>query len=291
MASLSDQGLFFRNLIDIHAIQSSAVEKLYDFNIDGPGRSSPREIMTARLDLTIQLDEWCENLHHTMQVLQPSDPRGEARVSAASRWSIILSVHYYLTKLFINAPILSVALAEGQRLWLSNTPFSVIHKSAEEILHADFESAKELQFIVQETHGARIWAFGKNPIWFICNYAMFTVSLHAFGILLYIKGLGSDIAVLDGLRAKEVRLLLDHSLESLRLIGRPSLMSHKARECLLRFLNVFDSMALDEEVRTTIESNISGIDMRSVRSQDPAEPDFDFSQFIRDTAEEFLFQL
>lgn len=290
-ARFSEQGHLFRSLVGIHAIQSSAVERLYDYNIDGPSRSSPREIMTARLDLTMELDEWCESLRQNIQVVRPNDPRGEARVSAASRWSIILSVHYYVTKLLINAPILSMALSEGQKLWLGNTSFSMIHKSAEEVLNDDFESAKELQHIIQETAGARIWGLGESPIWFICNYSMFTVSLHAFGILLYIKGLGNDIAVLDSLRAKEVRLLLDNSLESLRKLGRRSLMSQKARDCLLRFLNVFDSMTLDEEVRTTVESSISGIDMRSARSQDPAELDFDFSQFITDTAEEFLFQI
>ncbi|POS70588.1 hypothetical protein DHEL01_v211017 [Diaporthe helianthi] len=181
-----------------------------------------------------------------MQVLQPSDPRGEARVSAASRWSIILSVHYYLTKLLINAPVLSTALDEGQKLWLSSVPPSMIHKSAEEVLIADYESARELQYILRETHGARIWGFGKSPIWFICNYFTFTVSLHAFGILLYIKGLGKDTTV-QGLHAKDVRLLLDNSLESQRLIGRPSLMNRKARECLLRFLDVFDLMNTAEE--------------------------------------------
>lgn len=186
--SLSDQGHFFRSLMSvgysrphkylylqlysgIHAIQGSAVERLYDYNLDGPSRYLPREIMSARLDLTMQLDEWCESLQQRMQVVQPNDRRGEGRVSAASRWSIILSVHFYLTKLLINAPILSMALAEGQKLWPSSTPFSMIHKSVEEVLKADFESAKELQHIVQGTHGARIWSFGKNPIWFICNYS------------------------------------------------------------------------------------------------------------------------
>lgn len=46
-----------------------------------------------------------------------------------------------------------------------------------------------------------------------------------------------------GVRTEEVRLLLNDSLESLRLIGRQSLMSEKARKCLLRFLDVFDSMS------------------------------------------------
>lgn len=70
---------------------------------------------------------------------------------------------------------------------------------------------------------------------------VFTTSLHAFGILIYLKGLGHDAAV-EGLRMEEVRSLLDASLETLQDIGRPSLMSQKARRCLLRLLDVFDVM-------------------------------------------------
>ena len=71
---------------------------------------------------------------------------------------------------------------------------------------------------------------------------VFTTSLHAFGTLLYLKGRVHDAAE-EGLRTEEVRSLLDASLDSLRDIGRPSLMSQKARNCLLRFLDVFDSMS------------------------------------------------
>lgn len=70
---------------------------------------------------------------------------------------------------------------------------------------------------------------------------VFTTSLHAFGILIYLKGLGPGAAV-EGLHVEEVRSLLDASLETLRDIGRPSLMSQKARRCLLRLLDVFDLM-------------------------------------------------
>lgn len=149
---------------------------------------------------------------------------------------------------------------------------------------------------------------------------VFTTSLHAFGILIYLKGLGQDAAV-EGLHVEEVRSLLDVSLETLRDIGRPSLMSQKARRCLLRFLDVFDLMctyyddcnysliisslftelkadlqlllALDESVSNTRPSNVSGVDVHMamgglVEPIDELLTDFDFSQFITDTADEFL---
>lgn len=70
----------------------------------------------------------------------------------------------------------------------------------------------------------------------------FTISLHAFGLLLYLTSLKQNAAEV-GLRTEEVRTLLNDSLESLRLLGATSLMSQKARKCLLRFLDVFDSMS------------------------------------------------
>lgn len=73
-------------------------------------------------------------------------------------------------------------------------------------------------------------------------FVAFTISLHAFGLLLYLTSLKQNAAGI-GLRTEEVRNLLNDSLESLRLVGRNSLMSQKARKCLLRFLAVFDSMS------------------------------------------------
>lgn len=70
----------------------------------------------------------------------------------------------------------------------------------------------------------------------------FTISLHAFGLLLYLTSLKHNTAEI-GLDKEEVRTLLNDSLDSLRVIGCTSLMSQKARTCLLRFLNVFDSMS------------------------------------------------
>lgn len=72
--------------------------------------------------------------------------------------------------------------------------------------------------------------------------AAFTISLHAFGLLLHLTYLKHNAAGV-GFDTGEVRKLLDDSLETLRLIGRKSLMSQKARRCLLRFLDVFDSMS------------------------------------------------
>lgn len=190
---ISDHHEFFRSLVSvyqariynlkrlrsslashIHAIQGSAVELLYDCNIDGQCRLSSREVMTKRLDLSIQIDEWCRNLDSSMQILQDINTAVWLLETLESeRWSIILSTHYHFTNLLINAPVLTMALAEISRHSESpmGVPTSTLHESAKKVLRDDFESAKRLQNIVQYLCSLEGPFLHCNAIWFICNYS------------------------------------------------------------------------------------------------------------------------
>jgi hypothetical protein len=70
--------------------------------------------------------------------------------------------------------------------------------------------------------------------------AVFTVSLHLFGILL---GFKLHDTLLPTSSITDIRTSLDQSLETMRILQRTSLMSHKARRCLLGLLEVFDSFS------------------------------------------------
>ncbi|KAL2292562.1 hypothetical protein FJTKL_09510 [Diaporthe vaccinii] len=294
---LSSQNAFFNNLISIHAIQGSAVEILYDYNIDGLSHRSPREVMTARLDLAMQLDEWCQNLGHSMQVLQHFNTIvWSPETLDLMRWSIILSIHYYFNSLLINAPILTIALAETQKHWPLDAPSSMLQDATKHVLRSDFDAAKKLQTLIHGLHSFGGPFIHSNAVWFLCNYSTFTISLHAFGLLLYLTSLKQNAAEV-GLRTEEVRTLLNDGLESLRLVGHTSLMSQKARKCLLRFLDVFDSMTFGEDdiSQQTRRSDFSGAEMNVASGSSTLPvvellPDFDFSQFITEAADEFLFQ-
>lgn len=155
----------------IHSIQSSAVEKLYDYNIDGPSQCSPRDVMAARLDLTMQLDEWCQSLEDPMEVIEycaglwrwhPKDPR---------RWSVILSTYYYFTKLLINAPVLTMALAEAQKHWPWDIPSSMLHDSVIQVLRDNLKSGKNLQKLVRGICLDGRPFIQENALWFLCNYS------------------------------------------------------------------------------------------------------------------------
>lgn len=128
--------------------------------------------MTARLDLTMQLDEWRQGLDHSMQVLQHSNAISWLPETLHSmRWGLILSIHYYFTCLFINAPVLTIALAESQKHWPLDAPSSTLQDAIEHVLLGDFEAAKNLQTLIHGLHSLGGTFIGENAIWFLCNYS------------------------------------------------------------------------------------------------------------------------
>lgn len=155
------------------------MEKLYDFNIDDPHRRSSREIMTARLDLVMELDEWSQKLHYPMTVLEYSPDIWE-RLPLTSwhwdpessiRWNIILSTYYYFSKLLVNAPVLTMALAEAQRFWPRHIYSSMLREFFIQVFRDDFESAKNLQKLVHGMNSHGRLFIQEHALWFLCNYS------------------------------------------------------------------------------------------------------------------------
>lgn len=128
--------------------------------------------MTDRLDLAMQLDEWRQGLDHSMQVLQQFDTISWLPETLYSlRWGLILSTHYYFTCLLINAPVLTIALAETQKHWPLNAPPSTLQDATEHALRGDFEAARNLQNLVHRLHSFGGPFIDENAIWFLCNYS------------------------------------------------------------------------------------------------------------------------
>lgn len=145
---------------------------LYEYNIDGLSRRSPREVMTSRLDLAMQLDEWSENLDHSMQVLQYCNTvEWLPETLDSMRLSIILSLHYYSTLLLINASVLKIALGEAQKHLPSDAPSLTLQDATKHVLRSDFDAAKKLQTLVHGAHSLGGAFIDSNAIWFLCNYS------------------------------------------------------------------------------------------------------------------------
>lgn len=97
-------------------------------------------------------------------------------------------------------------------------------------------------------------------------------------------------------------------METLRAIERTSLMSRKARQCIFKFLKVYDTLStyrtgikkgpvlirpgLDQQNSTaSVDNNAQILDRSSLNQLAPEELDEDFfSSFVNQTADEFLFQ-
>lgn len=128
--------------------------------------------MTARLDLAMQLDEWCQNLDRSMQILQHFDSIvWPSETLDSMRWSIILSIHYYFNFLLVNAPVLTIALAESQPNWPLDAPASTLQDATKHVLRSDFEVAKKLQSLIHGVHSFGGPFIDSNAIWFLCNYS------------------------------------------------------------------------------------------------------------------------
>lgn len=128
--------------------------------------------MTARLDLAMRLDEWCQNLGHSMQVLQEFNTIVWSLETLHSmRWSIILSIHYYFNFLLINAPILTTALSEAQKHCPLDAPSSTLQDATKTVLRSDFEAAEKLQALIHGLHSFGGAFINSNAVWFLCNYS------------------------------------------------------------------------------------------------------------------------
>jgi hypothetical protein len=74
------------------------------------------------------------------------------------------------------------------------------------------------------------------------------VSLHLFGILLACK---HHYTLLSASSVAEARTLLATSIDTMRVLERTSLMSQKARKCLVGLLEVFDSFGTSSSSTVT----------------------------------------
>lgn len=120
----------------------------------------------------MQLDEWCQNLGHSIQVLQHFNTIvWSSETLDSMRWSIILSIHYYFNSLLINAPILTIALTETQKHWPSDAPSSTLQDATKHVLRSDFEAAKKLQSLIHGLHSFGGSFIHSNAVWFLCNYS------------------------------------------------------------------------------------------------------------------------
>ncbi|KAG9188845.1 benzoate 4-monooxygenase [Alternaria panax] len=240
LLNLNDNVVYFYQLGELTKVRASIMEAIEERHFGSSQNTTIHEILYQRLQQISKLEHWEKNLPPAMAMVTSAEMAIWSPPSYGdNRFRILLTIHYYITVLLINRPVLD---------WIAEYELGqdVFHPYTGEIsiaLGNDLTTAKELDSIISCIAKKCPGFFDHNAIWWTCNYYTFTAALHLFTILLasYFQ---SEAAVLHRLADPvEVRKAVVSSLRTLESIDRGSLMSQKGRHCLQRFLHVLETVA------------------------------------------------
>lgn len=152
-------------------ITSSAVEKMYDYNIESLAEISTQELLGGRLQLSWELEKWRESTSSFVNII--SDVHLAQWMSTsydAIRFQICLSIFYYRTVLLVNAPLLLRVLNEALKDGHDDKEFMLLLESAIPAFKTDFLAAQQLQRIIEAIATCSEQFIERNALWYICNY-------------------------------------------------------------------------------------------------------------------------
>ncbi|CZR63519.1 uncharacterized protein PAC_13416 [Phialocephala subalpina] len=283
-----DSLLYFNKTISLNGIKGSAIEVLYDYNIESLTPFTLDELIIKRIQLSSMLEQWRENSSSSSCHILAETDFGKWTLSSYStnRFNILLSIQYYAMILLINGPILARLLQEGVQSRQHGRETMLLLETMIPMIKNDLSAAKELRELIHIAVTCSETFLDFNGAWWMCNYTMFTVILHLFGILLACK-----INDMRDIEMADIRSSLDSGLETLRLVERTSLMSRKAGDCLLGYVEIFDSLISDPSHQNCNDTNFAEttIPVSSNLSRD-LMPENLFSQYIAQSADDFLLQ-
>ncbi|KAK5213143.1 hypothetical protein LTR41_000722 [Exophiala xenobiotica] len=254
-------------------ILASIVEFMYNHNVEIPEQRSLPDLIRDSHELFRRLQEWRETVSQfggLVSAAELADIDGSYEVM---RLRILLSLHYYRLFLMMSWPII-IAFANalldgvaeihpGQSLpWEEYTP----------VASADWFAVRELCAMIHAITRAAEPFLHSNAAWYTCNYISLTACLHLFVLLLTSK---LDKESQLGLSTAEIRAALEASLDNMKVLERTSLMTYKARKCLVKLLEAFDILA--QQQMEPLSGAVNGEEMY-------------LSEFIRRSTDEFLLQ-
>ncbi|KAL1801137.1 hypothetical protein ACET3X_001479 [Alternaria dauci] len=236
----TNSAIYFYQLAELTKVRASILEAIEDHHFGSSQSITIQEILPQRLQHICTLEQWKRTLPPASALATYAEVAlWSPPLFSSNRFRILLTIHYHVTVLLINRPVLE-AIAGRE---LGDDQF---HWCTGEILLAlqnDFASATELVDMISYIAKTCPGFFDNNAIWWTCNYYVFTAALHLFAILL--ASCQSDSTVLDRLPdSLEIRKAVVSSLQTLETIERCSLMSRKGRQCLQKFLHVLETFVL-----------------------------------------------
>ncbi|RFU33160.1 hypothetical protein B7463_g3168, partial [Scytalidium lignicola] len=293
----TDSMIYFNQLISLQSIKSTILDSIYDNNLGSADMPSSQELAIKRLQLMWQLFQWKESTSTFYNILSESDIHLlTTSLIDRNRFQIILSIHYHCTVILVNGPILDAFLKDLSKDIPNVASSALLLESMVPAIKDDLSATTCLQIIIEHITNHSDSFIDRNGLWWTCNYSLFTISLHLFGILMACR-IQEDVFHHQQISIPEVRSLLLRSLNTLDIVGRKSLMSCKARHCLMGFLEVFDALTSQQQeafasTNTDESRELITPGMSSFISQlNEADPLGNyFADYITQSADNFLFQ-
>lgn len=218
----------------------SCIDTICCLNIDPYARQPIEDLLGKTLQLSLRLGKWRREMPPTSLVA----PGVDLGAWTPDDWethrnAMLLTIFYYRTVLLVHGILVMTTLEESTRRRGAGSPAGVsdvLRRSAAALFHDDLDAADAFRHLICGilTHNP---AFLKlNSVWWTCNYAALTISLHTFAF--WLASNCPDTAFMAcGNTSAQLEARLGACLDTLRAIGAPSAMSVKAHRCLQRHLD------------------------------------------------------
>jgi len=235
MQQLSKESIkVFQGLTSLHEIAGHAIESLHGSNIDPSYHVPLPQIISKTLELSLMLESWATR-NAPYPILTSAMEMGSWNRNSfeSNRGRIVLSLFYYRNFLLSLAPLLMAAL-ERLPQDADTATFGLLEDTVLRFLREDVKVIKALSDLIRCLLTYDPSFFARNGIWWICNYAALTMSLHSFALWL---ALGHHGVKIDPLTEENASLesMLRTCLDLLKDIGANSEMSARAHCCLQRY--------------------------------------------------------
>ncbi|KAM5380818.1 hypothetical protein ACJZ2D_003342 [Fusarium nematophilum] len=225
---------YFRNIITLHEVMGAATDSVCGSNIDPPGRLTVEDLLGKTLNLSLRLEQWRISSVGSILTSDVDLDSWTTDDFQSQRNSTLLSVFYYRTMLLVHGPLLMAVLEAATRNAQESLP-RVLKNTVTCLLDDDLTAVAGFCQLIRGILTRNPTFLKCNAIWWTCNYAALTLSLHTFAFWLA-SNRPEAAFIACGHGSSQLEARLRSCLDMLRAIGASSAMSVKAHRCLQRHL-------------------------------------------------------
>ncbi|KAL2816662.1 hypothetical protein BJX63DRAFT_387014 [Aspergillus granulosus] len=165
-----------------HAIIDQALESLYDENIEIADKPLSQTLLAKWTKISWEIDAFCDGLSTVGGHIPGSEVSNHLATTAATidgqalAVRILISIHCNRLRLLANFPLLSHALSlsteklGGREKEPSQRVDRLRHHRLSEILHEDWEAAREICSVISALSTYRQEFIDEFGAWYTCNY-------------------------------------------------------------------------------------------------------------------------